>query len=831
MSQSLTGYRWMLLLALPLALQASDLERQAYEILKKNCFACHGAVKASGLDLRTRESMLSGGGRGPAVEPMNARRSLLYQFVALNEKPAMPPEGKLAAADLETLNRWIEAGALLDSVKEAQPAGQDNAADLAKLEERPITPAERDYWAFRAPKRTAPPQVADAGRKANPVDAFLLSAMRARGLRPSPQADRRTLIRRAYLDLIGLPPTPQEVEAFVKDSSPGAWEVVVERLLASPHYGERWARYWLDLVRFADSGGFERDFDWPNAWRYRDYVVQAFNQDMPYERFIREQLAGDEYEPATDQAMIATGYLRLGMDNNIKDARTRLDELDDLVSTTSLTFLGMTVGCARCHNHKFDPIPQKDYYRMQAVFVSTKGIEHPLVPESVVEAHRVETKRVRGLQEPARKARAELEEPHRKRLFEERLSGLPDYVQAAWRTPPERRNEGQRLNAIQIEKTLIVTSQQVFAVLPAEEREEHRKLTSEIEQIEKQLPAPFPSARATRDAGRDPLPSYFLHRGNPDAKGTRMPPGALTVASHAPYVFPSPSAGAASTWRRRGLAEWIASPANPLTARVMVNRIWQHHFGEGIVRTPSNFGKTGPPPSHPELLDWLAVEFMERGWSIKHMHRLMMTSEAYRMASDDSRANLAADPENRYFWRMPRRRLEAEILRDQILAVAGTLDRGAGGPAVHPYIDPDLFQSSTSRTWPGKPDEDPSTWRRSIYVFSKRSIRYPLFETFDQPDMVASCDRRNRSTIATQALLLMNSGFVMLHARKFAERLRKEAGESLDAQVERAYQLALGRSPDAFERERSAAYIRATRRGLADFCQALFSLNEFAYRQ
>jgi hypothetical protein len=310
-----------------------------------------------------------------------------------------------------------------------------------------------------------------------------------------------------------------------------------------------------------------------------------------------------------------------------------------------------------------------------------------------------------------------------------------------------------------------------------------------------------------------------------------MDPGILRAASQTEYQFPEPPAGAKSTWRRRGLAEWIASPENPLTARVMINRIWQHHFGEGIVRTPSNFGKTGQPPLHPELLDWLAVEFVERGWSIKGMHRLMMTSSAYQMASDDIAGNVKIDPENRYFWRMPRRRLEAEIIRDQILAVAGTLDRTAGGPAVFPHIDPDLFQSSTMRTWPGKTDEDPSTWRRSIYVFSKRSIRYPLFETFDQPDMTASCDRRNRSTIAPQALLLMNNAVVVLHAGHFAERLRKQAGNSIDAQVELGFRLALGRSPSDFERTQSAEYIHQGGRGLVDFCQALFNLNEFVYRQ
>jgi hypothetical protein len=305
----------------------------------------------------------------------------------------------------------------------------------------------------------------------------------------------------------------------------------------------------------------------------------------------------------------------------------------------------------------------------------------------------------------------------------------------------------------------------------------------------------------------------------------------LSVVSETDYEFPTPPANAKSSFRRRGLAEWLVARQNPLTARVMVNRLWQHHFGEGLVRTPSNFGKLGEPPSHPELLDWLALEFIERGWSIKQMHRLMMTSQAYQMASNDIAANVAIDPENKLLWRMPRVRLEAEIIRDQILAVAGNLDRTLGGPCVYPYIDPKLFQSSTKRTWPGKPDDDPSTWRRSLYVYSKRSIRYPLFETFDQPNLINSCERRNRSTIAPQALLLMNNNFVITEAKYFAERLRREAGDDARAQVERAYRLALGRAPTVFERMKTVEFIRSSPNGLTEFCQALFNLNEFVYRQ
>jgi mono/diheme cytochrome c family protein len=825
---------------------AQDISRQAYAVLKKNCFACHGATRASGLDLRTAESLRAGGEGGPVIVPFEASQSRLYVFVNHAEKPAMPPGKKLPDADIETLRRWIEAGASFDGFEKTVASASDEKSKTepsgieAGIEERPITPEERRYWAFQQPQRTDPPRITN--KNLNPIDAFLLTAMKAKGLSPSPQADRRTFIRRAYIDLTGLPPSPEEVESFVKDSAPDAWERLVDRLLASPHYGERWARHWLDLVRYADSGGFEFDVDRPDAWRYRDYVVNSFNTDKPYDRFVREQLAGDEYSsdagPDSREAMIATGFLRLGPEGGGGGERGRQDSLDDLITTTTLTFMGLTVGCARCHDHKFDPITQKDYYRIQAVFFSTRPASYPLVGPDVVAAHRAEMQRIESLQRPLKKSKSDLEAPYLKTLVDEAVSRLPEYMQIAWRTPEAQRTPGQRLNVGQIRKTLEndplsarITEEHIVARMSEDDRRKQDDLKARIRELDKQKPKPYPMARAIGEDGPKARASYFLHRGSIDVKGPLMTPGVLSVISETDYEFPSPPATAKSSWRRRGLAEWMVSPKNPLTARVMVNRIWQHHFGEGIVRTPGNFGKMGEPPSHPELLDWLAVEFVARGWSMKQMHRLMMTSRAYRMASDDIASNIAVDPENRFFWRMPRVRLEAEIIRDQILAVAGNLDRALGGPAIFPYIDPKLFQSSTKRTWPGKPDDDPSTWRRSLYVFSKRSIRYPLFETFDQPNLINSCDRRNRSTIAPQALLLMNNNFVITEARFFAERLRRDAGDDAGAQVERAYRLALGRAPQEVERVKAVDYVRSSPNGLAEFCQLLFNLNEFVYRQ
>jgi mono/diheme cytochrome c family protein len=825
----------------PPAARAQQDERAArvYGIFKAHCLECHGESGKGRLDLRTHDTLVKGGMSGPVVVAHQPDESRLYQRIThADSARAMPPaRPRLSSDEVAAVREWIVDGGSLASVGEAVPDERKSAAVLATIDERPITPIERQYWAFRRPVRTPAPAVSHATWGANPIDAFLLSALRAKKLTPSPRADRRSLIRRAYLDVLGLPPSPDEIDAFVNDRAPDAWPKLVDRLLASPHYGERWARHWLDLVRYADSGGFEFDADRHELWRYRDYVVKSFNQDKPYSQFVREQLAGDEITPRSDDTMIATGFLRLGPESADSGERLRQDNLDDIIMTTSLTFMGMTVSCARCHNHKFDPIPQKDYYRIQAVFASVRGLDHPLIPSHEVEAHRAETSRLDGLLKPLRQSKKDLEAPYLKQLVDREIALLPEYLRAALATPPEQRTDGQRLSVAQIEKTLQndtlrakITEKDIVAMMPDDVRAKHDALNAEIAALDDQKPKPFPTARAMSDEAREPRATFFLHRGNVDAKGPQLTPGVLSVATDDEYEFPAPPADATSTYARRGFAEWLVSADNPLTARVMVNRIWQHHFGEGIVRTPSNFGKMGEAPSHPELLDWLATEFVERGWSMKAMHRLMLTSEAYQMASDDIAANVAIDPENRMFWRMPRQRLDAETVRDQMLAVAGTLDRTLGGPNIFPYIDPDLFEKSSRRDWPGKPDDDPSTWRRSLYVFSKRSIRYPLFETFDQPNLINSVDRRNRSTVAPQALILMNNSTVLFQARKFADRVRAEAGADPERQVARAFRLALGRAPTREERDESITFVRADADGLAQFCHVLLNLNEFVYR-
>ncbi len=823
------GCRILLLLAaVPFVATASDLAEQANAILTENCQMCHGAaIQQSGLDLRTREKILLGGERGAAVTGASLQGSWLWKLVTHEVKPFMPPGSKLADEKIEVLRKWIMAGAPMPEAAISDEEAERLEA-LRKLEDRPITEEERSFWAFATPKR--PPVPGDGA--SHPVDAFLVAKLKEQALTPGDQADKRTLVRRLYLDLTGLPPSIDEVESFVNDSSADAWAKLVDSLLESPHYGERWGRHWLDLVHYADSGGFERDFDWPTMWRYRDYVVGSFNNDKPYDQFIREQIAGDEIAPESREANVATGYLRMVLDNNIKDERTRMDELDDNVATTAQTFLAVTVQCARCHNHKFDPIPQKDYYRMQAVFFSTKEIDFPLVSPAEVERHEALNKEITGRQKPLNERLANLERPHREFLFQATLDTLPKYYREAWETPAEKRNKAQRLNARQVDALYkLIEVPDILERMDATDLAEHKRIQLEIKTLEASRPEPYATARTITEDSREALPSYFLHRGDPGTKGSRMEPGVLTVAARAEPSFPAPPGSAKTSWRRKHFAEWIASKDNPLTARVIVNRIWQHHFGEGIVRTPSNFGKTGVQPSHPELLDWLAMEFVDSGWSIKHMHRLMLNSESYRMASRDVPENLSKDGDNKYFWRQSRNRHEVEVIRDQIMAVAGTLDRTVGGPAVRPYIDPTLFQSSTDRTWPGMAIGDPESWRRSLYVFSKRSIRYPMFEAFDQPDMVSSCSRRTRSTVAPQALLLMNNAEVLVQAKHFAQRVAVEAGHAPGDQVDRAFELALSREPNEAERAKALAFLQNTPTGLVDLCQTLFNLNEFLYRQ
>jgi uncharacterized protein DUF1553/uncharacterized protein DUF1549/cytochrome c len=837
------------------AAQPVSFSRDIRPIFESSCWNCHGAaVQLSKLDLRTRDTALKGGEHGPAIVPGNAAASRLYRLAAGVDKPSMPLDGKLTAEQVDAIRRWIDQGAAWDAAPAAAPTS------TASLEDMTIPPEARRFWAFQKPVRAPLP----AGNLPNPIDRFLEQTRAAKNLAHAPRADRLTLLRRAYLDLIGLPPTPAETAAFLADESPGAWPNLVDRLLASPHYGERWGRHWLDVARYADSSGYEHDFDRPNAWRYRDYVIRAFNEDKPYNTFLAEQIAGDELDRVTDDSMIATGFLRSYAKVGYREKdnpQFRYEYLDDMIGTIGRGVLGLTVNCARCHNHKFDPISQKDYYRLQASLFGYVETDYPLAPKDVAEAHRKKNAEIDAAVAPLRQRIRQLDEPYRAKIAAEKYKRYPANVQRAIAVPEEKRTPGEALLAGQVIRTTSVSASEIQLIMSSADQDEKRALNQKIRELESQRPKPLPLAAIVTDGdyrftpdgpGDEPAPgkgvkqqategsflwqgpgryqappSYFLIRGDSESRGSLMKPGFPEIITSGNPPTEIPPADGRTSGRRRALAEWLGSAANPLTARVIVNRVWSHHFGQGIVATLDNFGRMGTPPTHPELLDWLAVEFMERGWSIKNLHRLIMTSEAYQMASQfDSAAGTAGDPENRYLWRFPMQRLDAESVRDVLMASAGTLDLKMFGPPVFPHLPGEVESSTHEGVWV-KQEDGPKVWRRSVYVYRKRGLVFPMFEVFDLPDQNTACGRRNVSTVPTQALTLLNDEFVLRQARLFADRVKESAPGDPARQIDLAYRIALSRPPRPEESAVAADFLKT--RTLGDFTHVLFNLNEFLY--
>jgi hypothetical protein len=882
------------------AQQAQPLDGEVFFILNQRCIQCHGeAVQMSGLDLRTLETMLKGGEKGPAIVPGNAEASLLYRRVAGLEKPGMPmaPMSPLTPREIAILKSWINDGAKL-SKPASQTVNPGSSPYRKGYQERAITAADRNWWSFRKPVRHPIPNVTDARWGANPIDAFIKKALDRKGLQPARRADRHTLIRRAYLDLTGLLPGPQEVDAFVNDPSPQAYQKLIERLLSSPHYGERWGRFWLDVARYADSSGYEHDYDIANAWRYRDYVIKSFNQDKSYNRFIIEQLAGDELGVEVDKDydnLIATTYYRIGPRVRYREKDNpyyRYEYLDDTIRTTFQGFMGLSVNCARCHDHKFDPISRMDYYRTMAMIFSNVDYDHKLAPpEKVVEYEKI-VKEVEEQVRPLMRKIFEIEAPYRRAAFEKRLAKFPEEIQAAVRTPEEKRTPGQKLLAAQIVSLNVDPdaaanqnvagnySRQRIKVNDADQAI-REKLLDEVEELLKRMPPPLPVAEGVRDGdyrltpdgrGDEPLPGkgnrfdygveccfvpqpgrpynvppvYFAANGMDvaeDQKSFVVGPGYLQVFVNGPLPTARPPNTGGSSGRRRALAEWIASADNPLTARVMVNRIWHWHFGRGIVATPSNFGKMGIKPSNPELLDWLATEFTRQNWSIKQMHRLIMNSETYQMASSFSQpVNLEKDPTNIYLWRFPLRRLEAEAIRDVILSASGKINLQAGGQPFFPAIPKTVRESYLQGKWVMTREES-STWRRSIYAYWKRGLKYPMFEVHDQPDPNVTCEMRNTTTVPTQALTLLNNEFVLIQSRHFAERVVREAGNDPVRQIRLLYRIALSREPRRKEMDQSLVFLQKQRdyhttkasgpdsalAALTDLAHVMLNANEFVY--
>jgi hypothetical protein len=703
-------------------------------------------------------------------------------------------------------------------------AGQDRLSvqdGLAAAET--FTAEQRAHWAYQPIKRREPPAVKEGAWVCNPVDRFILAELEGVGMGHAPEADRVELARRVTFDLTGLPPTPAEVAAFLDDRRADAYERLVDRLLASPHHGERWAQHWLDLAHYADSNGFELDAERPDAWRYRDWVVRAFNSDLPFDRFLMLQVAGDDLAPGNTEALIASGFCRCGprevVGGNVIPQVKRQSELTEITGTVGSVFLGLTLGCARCHDHKFDAIPTTDYYRLQAFFATSELKDVPVAPQAERDAHSAAVKAVERRAEALKKELASLEAPYRAALRAKKLSTLSDLERAVMGTPAGKRTKAQKRLAQGLETSLSIRWEEVAEAVAANPKHHARReeLKRAIHEIERTLPRPPARAMALVDQQSKSGDTFVLLRGDYKNRGPKVaprPPGVI-LASQPGHAFAAASIAplGAKTGRRAALVKWLASPENPLTPRVIVNRLWQHHFGRGIVATSSDFGVRGEPPSHPELLDWLAAELVAGGWHLKPLHRLMVTSAAYRQSSKWTPAQAPDDPENTLLGRMNRRRLDAEGLRDALLAVSGELNPKMGGPGVLAPLEKEIqdlifTEAEAVELWPVDRDTSEHA-RRSLYLFRKRNVRYPMYDAFDAPDTQTACTRRETSTHALQALVLLNSDFAAGRAKALAAKAVRMGGSSGQDRIRLAYKLVLARDPKPGEIRRADEFLKA----------------------
>ena len=780
-------------------------ENDVLPIFQVRCLVCHGKrEQRGGLDLRTRASRLKGGKSGPALVPGKPEESLLIQRIQSGAMPPVKMQFDYAvrppsSAELGKLKQWIADGA--------------PAAPPATREAPKITAEDRNFWAFQPPKRPPQPEVQREDLVRNQIDAFLLRKLDSQNLTFAPEADRLVLLRRAYLDLIGMQPTPAEARAYMADTRPDAYGRLIDRLLESPHYGERWGRHWLDLAGYADTQGFG-DSNEPRtfAWRYRDYVIRSLNNDKPYDLFLTEQLAGDELydykkaEPVTQEVvdrLAATGFLRTTPDptNGVgrRFIHDRLNVISDEIEVLTSSVMGLTIGCARCHDHKYDPIPQRDYYRFSAILQTAFDLhdwltpsqrEVPLAPAEEMMAYSAHNEPLEAEIETLESSLEEQAEPHRKKLLEERLEELPEGLRADLRsvaeTPAGRRTELQKYLAENFKATLDASIGQIMAKAPAFKRAVE-PAQKEIRELKGKL-MPKPIVHVLMDAGGEPSGAFVYRRGDPMLPAEPVEPGVPTVfdGTIEPYEITPPLSGVESSGRRLALAKWLTQPDHPLTARVWVNQVWMRHFGRGIVESTGNFGRSGVPPSHPELLDWLATEIVRQGWSTKTMHRLMMTSTAYRQSSSRHSDASRVDPENTLLSHFPLRRMDAETLYDSVLRVTGRLDDDIFGPPVEIEIKPDREVIAK-----GKKDG----YRRALYVTQSRQTPLSMLAAFDFPQMTPNCTQRQHSTVATQALELMNSEASWSHAKYMAGRVVDVAGDEPRKQVEEIYWRALSRPP------------------------------------
>ena len=815
------------LAALPAVAQDKSVSKEQIEfyktkvkpILKANCFQCHADDPENlrgSLALTSQASILQGGDSGAAIDSSSPSESLLLKVVNY-EIYEMPPSGKLPKKEIDILKKWVEMGIPFD------PADEKDLGDESHSTVPQVNAESKKWWSFQPVATRTPPAVTNQNWSVNPIDNFVLSKLESAGLSPAKPASKRSLIRRVYYDLTGLPPTPQQVESFVADDDPEAYTKLIDRLLASPQYGEKWARHWLDLVRYAESNSFERDDTKPFVWRYRDYVIRACNKDVPYDQFLIEQLAGDEIDDPTHDSMIATGYYRLGQwdDEPVDHLKAKYDDMDDIIATTSQAMLGLTVNCARCHDHKIDPIPQADYYRMASFFENIRrfGVRSN---ESVIAAS---VKMLKG------KTTAEQDKKYKKKIEAveaeiEKIVALarPDFE------PVEVEDFQYDMNQRQIMKKRVgkqITEKQFKAF---------RELQDKRKRIIENPPGAI-KILCVKEAGTKPIESFIRIRGNPHVKGDKIQPGFISVLSPPEPEITKPKS-AESLGRRLALAKWIVDPKNPLTARVMANRIWQFHFGRGIVRSSNDFGFQGTKPTHPELLDWLATEFVKRKWSIKEMHRLIMSSNSYRMSSEFNAAGYSKDPTNNLHWRFDLRRLTAEEIRDSILAVNGQLNsKKMFGPSIFPVMPREVLagQSRPGKGWGNSSQEDRN--RRSIYIHVKRSLGLPILQTNDSADTDNSCPVRFITTQPTQALGMMNSEFTNRQAKHFADQVVKEFPEDKAKQISSVIERVTQRPATKKEIKRGQDLIESWtedektsyKQALEYFCLMALNLNEFVY--
>jgi len=788
--------------------------REVHFVLEMKCQLCHGRAKQEGeLDLRTVAAMLKGGVSGPALIRGNAKDSLIFQRINDDQMPPRDVRYSLSCSpittsELERIGRWIDEGAI-------EPPPFEVIHDDLQL----VNDQDRQWWSFQALSSPSLPAAEKSDNIHNSIDAFLLSRLEQAGLQFSPPADRRTLIRRLNVDLAGVVPTSADIEAFIDDSRPNAYGRLVDRLLASPRYGERWAQHWLDAAGFAESeGGTDADRIWPLMYQYRDYVIRSMNRDKPYDQFVVEQLAGDEltnyaeidrFTPEQRDCLIATGFLRTCMDPTTNPENNylidRYQVLADTVAVVSSSLMGITLGCARCHDHPYDPISQQDYYRFTAIFSPAYSPYEWVKPleRFVVLADKQEQQEINqfnaGINEQIASLDAQrtaLLKSFSQKYLQQQLLLVSEVdremVHTAFNVDEKHRNDEQKDIFAKYRLLLIPSAKQLVTTFP-DYKNQKEDLEKQKESLKEKLQSMW-SAQALTDMRSEPDPFFLLRRGEWNQRGPQVLPDVPVVlkSNLTEFLVQKPFTGARSSGRRLALAKWLIQPKHPLTTRVLVNRVWQHYFSNGIANTTDDFGKTGTLPTHPKLMDWLAVEFVRHDFSMKQLHRLIVTSRGYRQQSRVRDEAVDVDPENRLLWHVPLRRMDAETLRDSILAVTGQTDLTMFGPSVA------VKRNDDGQITYG---ESGDSQRRSMYLLHRRSMPLTVLETFDAPRMSFNCIKRQQSTVVSQALLLLHGAFTETHAQSLADQVRTRAGTDPARQLEEAYLAVLGRPTTAVEKE------------------------------